>query len=89
LLDKDKNGTFEEATYDMIKDFDLDKTPDWSEVTKFLLSKGYTNGFISNGKKWDYPHFQKDFGYNWRQLKNLIDNGDIIEDENGITYPKI
>jgi len=89
LLDKDKNGIFEEATYDMIKDFDLDKTPDWSEVTKFLLSKGYINGFISNGKKWDYPHFQKDFGYNWRQLKNLIDNGDIIEDDNGITYPKI
>ena len=72
-----------------LKDFDLDKTPDWKEITQYFLSKGYANGFISNGKKWDYPHFQKDFGYKWLQLKNLIDNGDVIEDENGITYPNI
>jgi peptidoglycan L-alanyl-D-glutamate endopeptidase CwlK len=89
LIDKDQNGTFETVSWDMVKDFDLDKTPDWSEITKFFLSKGYTNGFISNGKKWDFPHFQKDFGYKWNQLKNLIDNGNIIEDKNGITYPKI
>lgn len=89
LLDKDKNGTFEAVTYDMVKDFDLDNTPDWKEVTQYFLSKGYTNGFISKGKKWDYPHFQKDFGYNWGQLKNLIDNDDVINDDNGIVYPKI
>jgi len=89
LIDKDNNGTFETVSWDMLKDFDLDNNPDWKEVTNFFLSKGYTNGFISNGKKWDFPHFQKDFGYKWNQLKNLIDNGDIIEDENGITYPKI
>ena len=88
LIDKDNNGTFETVSWDMVKDFDLDNTPDWSEVTKFFLSKGYTNGFISNGKKWDFPHFQKDFGFGWRELKNLIDKGQIIED-NGITYPKI
>jgi peptidoglycan L-alanyl-D-glutamate endopeptidase CwlK len=89
LLDKDKNGTFEEITYDMVKDFDLDKTPDWKEVTQYFLSKGYTNGFISNGKKWDYPHFQKDFGYSWRQLKAKIDAKDVIVDPNGITYPRL
>jgi peptidoglycan L-alanyl-D-glutamate endopeptidase CwlK len=88
LIDKDKNGSFESVSWDMVADFNLDKTPDWNEITKFFLSKGYTNGFISNGKKWDFPHFQKDFGYKWRDLKNLIDNGDIIED-GGITYPKI
>lgn len=85
LLDKDKNGTFEAITYDMIKDFDLDKTPDWKEVTQLFLSRGYTNGFISNGKKWDYPHFQKDFGLNWRQMKAKIDSGDYFV-ENGIKY---
>lgn len=89
LIDKDNNGTFETVSWDMVKDFDLDKTPDWKEITQFFLSKGYTNGFISNGKKWDFPHFQKDFGHNWRSLKNLIDKGEIIEDSNGITYPKI
>lgn len=89
LIDKDKNGTFEAVSWDMIKDFDLDSTPDWKEITQFFLSKGYTNGFISNGKKWDFPHFQKDFGYKWNQLKNLMDNGDIIEDDNGITYPNL
>ena len=89
LVDRDKNGTFETVSWDMVKDFDLDKTPDWEEVTQFLLSRGYTNGFISKGKKWDYPHFQIDFGYNWRQLKKLIDVGHTIKDVNGITYPKI
>lgn len=89
LIDKDKNGTFEEITYDMVKDFDLDTTPDWKEVTDYLLSKGYTNGFMKNGKKWDYPHFQKDFGYSWQELKAKIDKGDVIKDPNGIIYPKI
>ena len=89
LIDKDKNRTFETVSWDMVKDFDLDKTPDWAEVTKYFLSKGYTNGFISNGKRWDFPHFQKDFGYSWKQLKNLVDDEDVIKDANGITYPNI
>lgn len=89
LIDKDKNGTFEEITYDMVKDFDLDTIADWKEVTDYFLSKGYTNGFMKNGKKWDYPHFQKDFGYSWRELKAKIDKGDVIKDPNGIVYPKI
>jgi len=89
LIDKNNDGNFETVSWDMVKDFDLDSTPDWKEVTQLFLSRGYTNGFISNGKKWDYPHFQKDFGYKWLQLKNKIDAGDIIEDSNGINYPKI
>ena len=88
LIDKDNNGTFETVSWDMVKDFDLDKTPDWSEITKYFLSKGYTNGFISNGKKWDFPHFQKDFGFHWSALKQRVDNGITIVD-NGIVYPKI
>lgn len=88
LIDKDNNGTFETVSWDMVKDFDLDKTPDWSEITKYFLSKGYTNGFMSNGKKWDFPHFQKDYGFHWSALKQRVDNGITIVD-NGITYPRI
>lgn len=88
LIDKDNNGTFESLSWDMVKDFDGDKTADWLEITKFFISRGYTNGFLSNGKRWDFPHFQKDFGYKWLQLKNKIDAGDTILD-NGILYPKI
>jgi peptidoglycan L-alanyl-D-glutamate endopeptidase CwlK len=89
LIDKDKNGTFEAISYDMIKDFDLDKTPDWKEVTDYFLSKGYKNGFVTNGKKWDYPHFQYDYGHTWRTLKAKIDKGDSFKDANGITYANI
>lgn len=32
--------------------------------------------FITNGKKWDFPHFQKDFGLSWKQMKDKIDKGD-------------
>lgn len=88
LIDKNNDGTFETVSWDMIQDFDKDGVSDWLEITKFFISKGYSNGFISNGKKWDFPHFQKDFGYKWNQLKNLIDNGKVIIDK-GITYPKI
>jgi peptidoglycan L-alanyl-D-glutamate endopeptidase CwlK len=89
LYDKDGNGNFEAVSWDMKYDGDKDGMSDWLEITKLFTLRGYTNGFISNGKKWDFPHFQKDFGYNWRKLKNLIDNGDIISDSNGINYPKI
>lgn len=85
LYDNDNNGTFEEASWDMKKDHDKDGIADWLEVTKYLESKGYKNGFISNGKKWDFPHFQKDFGLTWQQMKSKIDKGDFII-ENNIKY---
>ena len=88
LIDKDNNGTFETVSWDMVKDFDLDTTPDWKEITQYFLSKGYTNGFISKGKKWDFPHFQMDFGFDWKTLKARVDKGITIVD-NGIVYPKI
>lgn len=85
LYDNDNNGTFEEASWNMKRDHDKDGIADWLEVTKYFESKGYKNGFISNGKKWDFPHFQKDFGLTWKQMKNKIDKGDFIL-ENNIKY---
>ena len=88
LYDNDNNGTFEEASWDMKKDHDKDGIADWLEVTKYFESKGYKNGFISNGKKWDFPHFQRDFGLTWQQMKSKIDSNKYIT-ENNIKYIEI
>lgn len=87
LYDNDGNGTFEEASWSMIKDFDKDSKADWMEVTNFFKSKGYEWG--GDWKKFkDNPHFQMDFGFDWKTLKARVDKGITIID-NGITYPKI
>lgn len=90
LYDKDGDGKFEEVSWDTKRDGDKDGIPDWLEVTKVFVSAGYTNGFITNGKKWDLPHFQKDFGLSWQKMKSKIDKKDYItETINGYTYKYI
>jgi len=87
LIDKDENGTFETATWDMIKDFDGDKIADWMEVVKVFKDAGWEWG--GDWKKFkDGPHFQKTFGHTPKTLKALIDKKNVIVD-NGITYPNI
>lgn len=87
LYDKDGNGTFETASWDTKYDGDKDGVSDWLEVTRYFESKGYQNGFIRNGKKWDMPHFQKTFGYNWKELRNKLKKGDYFEEEiKGVKY---
>lgn len=80
LYDKNGDGRFEEASWDRKRDGDNDNVSDWLEVTKYFESKGYRNGFISNGKKWDFPHFQKSFGHNWRTLKAKVDKGEYTKE---------
>ena len=87
LLDKDKNGTFETATWETLKDFDGDKIADWMEVVKVFKDAGWEWGGDWKSFK-DRPHFQKTFGHTWRTLKKLIQTDKTIT-ENGITYPKI
>ena len=90
MYDKDGDGKFEEASWDTKRDGDKDGIADWLEVTKVFTSAGYTNGFITNGKKWDLPHFQKDFGLSWQKMKTKIDKGDYISETiNGYTYKYI
>ena len=87
LYDNDGNGTFEEASYSQIKDFDKDTIADWKEVTDYFKSQGWECG--ADWKKFiDPPHFQYDYGFDWKTLKARVDKGIIIT-ENGITYPKI
>lgn len=88
LYDNDGNGTFEEASWSMIKDFDKDSKADWMEVTNYFKSKGWEWGGDWTKFK-DAPHFQMDFGHTWQTLKAKLDSNQIIEDSNGINYPKI
>ena len=79
LYDKNNDGTFETASWDNDKN--------WQMVVAFFKSKGYEWG--GDWKKFkDAPHFQKDFGFDWKTLKQRVDKGITIV-ENGITYPKI
>ena len=90
LYDKDNDGNFEEVSWDMKRDGDRDGIADWIEVTRIFVNAGWTNGFITNGKKWDFPHFQKDFGLSWRDMKRKIDKGDYFTEKiNGYTYKYI
>lgn len=87
LYDNDGNGTFEEASYSMVKDGDNDKIADWKEVTDFFKSKGWESG--ADWKKFkDAPHFQFNYGFTWQVLKQRVDR-DITVIDNNIIYPKI
>lgn len=80
LYDKDGDGNFEEVSWDMKRDGDKDGIPDWLEITRVLEKHGFRNGFITNGKKWDFPHFQDTFGYSWKQLKVIVEAGKTIKE---------
>jgi len=87
LYDNDGNGSFEEASWSLTKDFDKDKIADWMEVTNYFKSKGWEWGGDWKTFK-DAPHFQlkkpNGTSYKWQELIKLptfIDNG--------ISYPKL
>lgn len=87
MYDNDGNGTFEEASWSMIRDFDKDSKADWMEVTNYFKSQGWEWGGDWKSFK-DAPHFQMSFGFDWKTLKARVDKGITIVD-NGIVYPKI
>ena len=78
LYDKNLDGVFEEASWDMVRDGDRDGIADWLEVTRVLERYGFKNGFLKNGRKWDFPHFQMDFGYSWQRLLAKYKKGYFI-----------
>jgi len=75
LYDKDRNGTFELASWENNKY--------WIQVVEYFKLKGWEWG--GNWKFKDTPHFQKSFGLTWKQMKSKIDNNEVIID-NGIKY---
>ena len=81
LYDNDGNGTFEEASWSMIRDFDKDSKADFMEIVNYFKSKGWVWGGDWKKLK-DNPHFEVK-GYEWQDLQKLPKKKDI----NGIEYP--
>lgn len=59
-----------QTIWDVAKDFDGDKHPDWMEVVEIFKSHGYKWGGDFRSFK-DGPHFEKTFGHTWQQLLEL------------------
>ena len=83
LIDKDKNGSFESASWETNVDFDGDGKADWQEVVTIAKQYGWEWG--GDWKFTDAPHFQKTFGYSVNQLLKLY-NDKKVDDHN---YVKI
>lgn len=60
LVDRDKNGTFESASWETNVDFDGDGRSDWREVVDIFKRYGWEWG--GEWKFTDMPHFQKTGG---------------------------
>lgn len=69
IVDKDGNGSYETASWDVKADFDGDRKSDWMEVVTIFKQYGWTWG--GDWKFYDAPHFEKSFGYSVRQLLDL------------------
>jgi peptidoglycan L-alanyl-D-glutamate endopeptidase CwlK len=79
LIDKDKNGTFETASWDINTDFDSDGKADWIEIVTIFKRYGFEWG--GDWKFNDAPHFQKTFGKTINELAELHKNDKV--DKNG------
>jgi peptidoglycan L-alanyl-D-glutamate endopeptidase CwlK len=79
LVDKDKNGSFETASWDVKTDFDKDAKADWMEIVQIFKRYGYEWG--GDWKFKDDPHFQKSFGKSIYELRALHTAGKV--DKNG------
>ena len=79
LIDKDKNGSFESASWDVKSDFDKDGKADWIEAVQIFKRYGYEAGI--DWKFIDAPHFQKTLGKSIYELKALHTAGKV--DKNG------
>lgn len=71
LVDRDGNGTFEDASWEEKVDFDGDKKADWQEIVTIFKEHGWEWG--GDWKFSDTPHFQKTFGKSVTELLALYD----------------
>ena len=70
LYDKNGDGTFEELSWDTVKDFDKDGKTDWNEVVMQFEALGWAWGGKFRTFK-DYPHCEKSFGFKPSQLLKM------------------
>lgn len=72
IIDKDKNGSFESASWDTAFDGDLDRVADWVEVAKIFEKYEWQWGLRrKDGSRYDLPHFQRSMGYKTSDLIKL------------------
>ncbi len=71
IADLDGNGSYESASWDFKKDFDGDGQADFEEIDFVFNMHGWKGLYKSDGKRWDFPHFQKTLGYSIVQLQAL------------------
>lgn len=84
LYDRDRNGTYESASWRESEDFDKNGKKDWFEVVDFFKERGYKWGG-SFKTIYDSPHFELTFGETWRTLQRKRK----FKDKNGLTYPEL
>ena len=77
IVDRDGDGKFETASWDVKSDFDGDGKSDWMEVVAIFKRYGWEAGIDWKFK--DAPHFQKTLGYSVRQLLALHQAGKVDE----------
>lgn len=77
VIDTDRNGVYDETSWDIRKDNDKDGIADWLEVVKIFESAGYEWGGKWSSIK-DYPHLQKTFGNTWQKLLERYNKKDFI-----------
>jgi len=82
ILDKDGNGTFESASWDVKLDHDGDGQSDWMEVVAIFKRYGWDAGI--DWKFYDAPHFQKTLGHSIVDLKKRWDDNRFIPNTNYI-----
>lgn len=82
LYDKDKNGSFETLSWDLLADSDHDGERDWMEVVRIFEQANYIWGGSFHSIK-DNPHLEKNIGLGWRQLQAKYNARDFIL---GTTY---
>lgn len=76
LVDKDANGSYESALWDVKSDFDQDKTADWMEIVAIFKRHGWEWG--GDWKFYDAPHFQKTLGKSIVQLLKMYNSKKFI-----------
>jgi peptidoglycan L-alanyl-D-glutamate endopeptidase CwlK len=77
IVDKDGDGKFESASWDVKSDFDGDGKSDWQEVVTIFKQYGWTWG--GDWKFYDAPHFEKPMGHSIRQLIDLYNKKKVDE----------
>ena len=79
LVDKNRDGVFESASWDTKADFDGDGRRDWIEIVNIFKEYGWEWG--GDWKFYDAPHFQKTMGQTIRGMLAKHTAGKV--DKNG------